>query len=142
MWFTGLELVQQLLDDLVRGHPAGDANLGRSPEGRGEDGGLREERTSERRTGEGGERCDGEAERYLVVVEVSVDGEAVLLLRLSLRGRLAPPLPPLDQRGVAHAAEEVGLGLQLGVLVPDGTQRRGLVDRRTFRKRLALILRC
>lgn len=83
-----------------------------------------------------------ERERYLVVVEVSVDGEAVLLLRLSLRGRLAPPLPPLDQRGVAHAAEEVGLGLQLGVLVPDGTQRRGLVDRRTFRKHLVLILRC
>lgn len=35
-----LELVQQLLNDLVCGHPAGDAHFSWCAEGWGEDGGL------------------------------------------------------------------------------------------------------
>lgn len=73
-------------------------------------------------------REDPRLETCLVVVEVPVDGKAMLPLFLPLRGRLAFPLPPLDQRGVAHAAEQVGLGLQLGGLLPQRTQRRALVD--------------
>lgn len=42
-------------------------------------------------------RRDSSLDVHLVVVKVSVDGEAMLSFFLSLSGRLAPPLPPLDQ---------------------------------------------
>ena len=84
-------------------------------------------------------RRDLSADVHLVVVKVSIDGEAMLLFFLSLGGRLDPPLPPLDQGGVAHAAEEVGLSLQLRVPLPGRTQGAGLIDRRAWRTHAALL---
>lgn len=78
-------------------------------------------------------RGEGRAEIYLIIVEVSVDGEAMLSFFLPLCCWLAPPPPPLDQWGVAHAAKQVGLRLQLGALLPRGTQRGGLINNRAFR---------
>lgn len=75
----------------------------------------------------------GDGGTHLVVVEVSIDREAVLALLLPLGLRFAPPsAPPLDQGGVAHAAEEVGLCLQLQLLLSWWPQSGGLVHDRTF----------
>lgn len=69
-----------------------------------------------------------------VVVKVSIDREAVLALLFLLGLRLAPPpSPPLDQGGVTHAPEEVGLRLQLHLLLPRWPQSGGLVQRRAYK---------
>lgn len=75
----------------------------------------------------------GEGGTCLVVVEVSVDREAVLALLFPLGLRLAPsPPPPLDQGRVTHAAEEVGLRLKLQLLLSWWPQSGSLVHGRTL----------
>lgn len=72
------------------------------------------------------------AETYLIVIEVSIDRKAMLSFFLSLCRRLASSPPPLDQRGVTHAAKQVRLRLQLRVLVPHRTQCGALINSRAF----------
>lgn len=129
-----------MLNDLVCGHPTGDPHFSWSTKRWREDGGLqRRQRANETETHQVNNwrrskpkpRC-GVSGAYFIVVEVSVNGKAVLSFCLSLCCRLSLSPPPLHQGCIAHTAEQVGLHLQLLVLMSRRTQSGTLIRNRAF----------